>query len=121
MNTHTLNIQGGPRNDFPSYGVAVAALDRWAQGLGCTARSDSETAFTVRDDHGDVLTFAWIRPCPPTFTVTVDVDGAVWARNYGTGPDDTASDIHGAMRGAIEQLIRDYIETTGNVGTVTVK
>lgn len=61
--THTLYIQGREPVDFPSYGSADAALNKWARSLGCVAhvgRGESEP-FIVRDNAEAVVTRAWIR------------------------------------------------------------
>lgn len=64
--SHTLDIQAGNREpvDFPSYGSAVIALDKWANSIGCVAhvgQAESDP-FTVRDNAGAVVAQAWIRP-----------------------------------------------------------
>lgn len=52
------------------------------------------------------------------YTVEMEVDNEAWDLNY--APDNVGDDIRIYMQTIIEEVIKQYIETSGNTATVKV-
>lgn len=55
-----------------------------------------------------------------SFTVELEIDNEVWQANYGTTGSETSQDIRRYMRNVIDELVRNYLDTSGNEGLVNV-
>ena len=58
---------------------------------------------------------------PVTITVKAALDADAWLNNYGSvEPGEVTQDMVGLLRDAVEDFIRHWIDSTGNVGDAIV-